>query len=150
MSSNLHYIELWKKQSELFWRTVYSVPFIGIAVFAGWFGLESGNNTILSGYILIAGILIMLVQVAILYRMSQYLNAFRHAADKLIPSVPPAFLGLTGYRIGVAVPVILAAFFSVMFFVDITPEGTVTKPAAQEQAPNKSSKKGVQTPGASA
>ena len=88
MNDELHYVDLWKKQSELFWRTVYSVPFIGIAIFAGWFALESGKNDALSQYLLIAGILIMLVQMAILYRMSQYLNAFRQAASTLIPKVP--------------------------------------------------------------
>lgn len=119
MTDNLHYVDLWKKQSELFWRTVYSVPFIGIAIFAGWYGLETQEQQTLSQYLLVAGILIMLVQMAILYRMAQYLNAFRNAADTLIPSVSPAFLGLTGYRIGVAVPVILIALFSLMLCVDV-------------------------------
>lgn len=119
MTENLHYVDLWKKQSELFWRTVYSVPFIGIAIFAGWYGLESKGQLNLSQYLLIAGILIMLVQMAILYRMAQYLNAFRDAAGTLIPSVPPAFLKLTGYRIGVAIPAILIVLFSLMLCVDV-------------------------------
>jgi hypothetical protein len=146
MTENLHYVDLWKKQSELFWRTVYSVPFIGIAVFAGWFGLESGKDGELGQYLLIAGILIMLVQMAILYRMSQYLNAFREAADTLIPSVPSAFWGLSGYRIGVAAPVILVVFFSVMLFVDIKPSEEAKKPSIEQRAPNKSSKMDAQKP----
>lgn len=125
MTENLHYVDLWKKQSELFWRTVYSIPLIGMAIFAGWYALESKEQFALSQYLLIAGILIMLVQMVILYRMAQYLNAFRGAADTLIPSVPSALLGLTGYRIGVAIPVILIVLFLFMLRVDIEPTSQV-------------------------
>ena len=119
--STLHYVDLWKKQSELFWRTVYSVPFIGIAIFAGWFGLEMKQQFHLSQFLLVAGILIMGVQMAILYRMAQYLNAFHEAARDLMPEVPKSFCGLSGYRIGVAIPSILVVLFIIMFFLNPSP-----------------------------
>lgn len=119
MSDNLHLIELWKKQSELFWRTVYSVPVVGIAIFAGWYALQGKHQTDLSHYLIYAGIAIMLLQTVILRRMAQYLNAFRRAAGDLIPDVPNALLGLSGYRLGTLVPIILIVLLVFMRFMNI-------------------------------
>ena len=116
--TNLHYVELWKMQSELFWRTVYAIPFIGVAVIAGWYAAESGGDGDLGNYLLLAGIAVMVVQMMILARMAQYMNAFRRAADSLIPSVPPSSVGFSGFQIGVSVPIIIAMLLSVMLFLD--------------------------------
>ncbi|MEQ8577190.1 MAG: hypothetical protein RIC57_10080 [Balneola sp.] len=112
-------VDLWIYQSELFWRTVYSVPFVAIAILAGWYALMSNEQLILSQSLLIAGILIMLVQMLILYRMSQYLNAFKKEAKKQnhLPEVDNALFGLTGYRIGTSVPVILIGLFLFILFL---------------------------------
>lgn len=110
-ANSKHYVELWMKQSQLFWQTVYQVPVIAGAMFAGWFALKSATQDALAQGLLVVGVLSMAVQVLILKRMAQYLNTFRQAADRLIPSVPPAFVGLTGYVLGTIVPVLIACFF---------------------------------------
>lgn len=109
-----HYVELWTKQSQLFWQTVYQVPIIAGAMFAGWFALKSASQDLLAQVLLLVGFLSMTVQILILKRMSQYMNTFRQAADRLIPSVPAAFGSLTGYILGIAVPALIGLFFIVL------------------------------------
>ncbi|MEQ8525274.1 hypothetical protein [Gracilimonas sp.] len=119
-------VDLWIYQSELFWRTVYSVPFVAIAILAGWYALISNEQLLLGQSLLVAGILIMFVQMLILYRMSQYLNAFKKEARKQnhLPKVEDALLGLTGYRIGTSVPVILIGLF--LFILILYPKFEVS------------------------
>ena len=114
-TDNKHYVDLWTKQSQMFWTTVYQVPIIAGAMFAGWFALKSASQDFLAQALLVVGVISMVVQVLILKRMSQYLNTFRQAADRLIPSVPAAFAGLSGYVLGTAVPALIALFFLVLF-----------------------------------
>jgi len=111
---NKHYVELWMKQSQLFWQTVYQVPVIAGAMFAGWFALKSASQDLLAQGLLGVGILSMAVQVLILKRMAQYLVTFREAADTLIPAVPDAFAGMSGFILGNVVPVLIAVFFGVL------------------------------------
>ncbi len=134
MCKNLHYVDIWKKQSELFWRTVYAAPVIGVAVLAGSYGLKNAGDYTLSILLLIAGIIAMSIQMAILVRMSQYLIAFRKAADKLIPAVPSARFGLTGYCLGVATSVFLILLFVVMLFLALLdkPNGDRTNTTVNE------------------
>jgi hypothetical protein len=114
-TDNKHYLDLWTKQSQMFWTTVYQVPIIAGTMFAGWFALKSASQDLLAQAILAVGLMSMVVQVLILRRMSQYLNTFRLAADQLIPSVPAPFAGLSGYVLGTAVPALIAVFFLILF-----------------------------------
>lgn len=97
-------VDLWMKQSELFWKVTFATPLIEIAVLTAWYNVWKTCNLSLSQVALAMGIFIMGVQMLILWRHAQYLNTFRQAADSLIPRVPRALLGLTGYRLGVAIP----------------------------------------------
>lgn len=115
ITDNKHYVELWTKQSQMFWATVYQVPIISGAMFAGWFALKSASQDPLAQALLVVGMMSMVVQVLILKRMSQYLNTFRQAAEGLIPNVPSAFAGLNGYVLGTAVPALIALFFLILF-----------------------------------
>ena len=121
---NTYLVDAWTKQSELFWRTVYQTPVIATAVFAGWYALQVAEQLKLSNWLLALGVLTMFVQVAILARMAAYLNALRDAAGHLLPRIPPlwhsffAFIRvpkasalLTGFRMGTAMPLLIAAFF---------------------------------------
>ncbi len=70
-------IDLWIQQSKMMWRTVYATPFVGIAILVGWYSVQRDGQCPLAQAILALGVATMLIQGAILYRMSQYLNAFR-------------------------------------------------------------------------
>ena len=109
------YVDLWMKQSQLFWQTVQQVPVLAGAIFAGWFALQSASHHVLALGLLVVGVLSMIVQVLVLLRMTQYLNAFRDAADRQIPTVPSSVLGLTGYRLGISIPCMVAIFFCALF-----------------------------------
>jgi hypothetical protein len=74
----------------------------------------------------------MLVQVAILYRMAQYLNTFRNAAGDAIRHVPEAIIGLSGYRIGIAILVIMIALFTATLALEVEPETKISP----EKAPH--------------
>lgn len=139
-----HYVDLWTKQSQLFWQTVYQVPVLAGAMFAGWFALKSAAQSQLAQGVLAVGFLSMLVQVLILHRMSQYLNTFRKAADRLIPTVPSAFIGLNGYRLGVAVPELIAIFFAVLFWLE--PNFKQPMPDALTQSSPNGGKLGLVSP----
>ena len=112
---NLHLVELWTQQSSLFWQTVYRVPIFATAIFVGWYVLHSNEQEVLAVLLLCLGIFTMIVQVAILARMAQYLNVFRDAAGHLIPHVKsPKYRLLTGFRLGIAVPLSIAVFFALL------------------------------------
>lgn len=113
-SEDRHAVDLWAAQSQLFWQTVYQVPVIAGAMFAGWFALKTAAQDQLAQGLLIVGILSMLVQVLVLGRMAQYLNTLRDAVGEPLLSVPSAFWGLTGHILGSTVPVLMAIFFLVL------------------------------------
>ena len=115
-TENKHYVDLWMKQSKLFWQTVYQFPVIAGALFAGWFALKSAAQDSLAQGLLCIGMLSMVVQILILKRMAQYLVTFRQAADRLIPNVPPAIAGMSGYILGAVVPILIMVFFVALFF----------------------------------
>lgn len=125
-----HYVDLWMKQSQLFWQTVYQVPFIAGAMFAGWFALKSAAQDSLAQGLLCIGIVSMAVQVLILRRMAQYLVTFRQAADRLIPSVPSAIAGLSGYILGTVVPVLIVFFFVALLIW--SPSFNTTEPPSSQ------------------
>ncbi len=112
-------VDAWLQQSALMWRSVYSVPVVAIAVFAGWYALDQKSQLLLSIAVLLSGVLIMLIQWAIIRRMAEYLNALRDAVDDGLPSTPKPILGLAGYRIASSIPLILTGLFLIMIGVTL-------------------------------
>lgn len=136
-TDNAHYVGLWTYQSQLFWQTVYQVPVIAGGMFAGWFALKSASQDELARWLLVVGLLSMVVQMLILHRMSQHLNTFRQAADMQIPRVSNGLVRLSGYQLGIAVPVLVGLFFAALFFLspefkkgDPAPPAAASTPAA--------------------
>ena len=116
-------IDVWVKQSDLMWRTVYATPAIATALFAGWYAVLD-TRMVLANFILAAGILMMGVQGLILHRMANYLNALRQEAGSALPPVPrPVWVkklkGPAGYQLAVAVPAILGALFAIMLMLSL-------------------------------
>ncbi|WP_146149968.1 hypothetical protein [Caballeronia novacaledonica] len=141
-----HFVDLWVKQSELFWRTVYSVPLIASAVFAGWYALEVADQERLAGWLLTGGVLVMAIQVAVLHRMAVYLNVFRRAADTLIPRVSEPPFGLSGFRIGVAVPVLVMLFFIALRVINPDLNKPETVPGSKQRFVRGTASSGASTP----
>ena len=104
-------IDVWMMQSAMMWRTVYTTPFVGIAIFAGWYSVRRAGEPVLAQTILLLGVVMMLIQFAILYRMSQYLNALRQEIGGAFPTMPKPKSGLYGYRIVRAIPLLLTVLF---------------------------------------
>jgi hypothetical protein len=79
---------LWSKQSEMLWKVTYATPLIEAGILAAWYNVRKDCDVEFSQTILSMGIVVMLLLVATLFRMAQYLNALRQAAGSLIPAVP--------------------------------------------------------------
>jgi hypothetical protein len=115
-------MDLWTKQSDLMWRTVYATPAIAAAIFAGGYAVLKDNKPTLAIWVLVVGVLMMIVQGLILHRMSLNLNVLRDAVGdgfprveraKIIPSWDALRLP-TGYQLAVSVPIILGTLFALM------------------------------------
>ena len=83
-------MDLWSKQSDQMWRTVYATPAIAAAIFAGWYAVLKDNKPNLAMLVLFVGILMMVIQALVLHRMSLYLNMLRASVGKELPHVERA------------------------------------------------------------
>jgi hypothetical protein len=121
--------DIWVKQSDLMWRTVYTTPAIATAIFVGWYVIwRDGALTgklFLADAILGVGTFIMIIQGLIIHRMARYLNVLRGALGDALPHVAPSglFRGKLrlplGYELAIAVPSALGLLFAAMFVMSI-------------------------------
>lgn len=77
--------ELWKDHGAFAWTQVRTVPFIEIAILAGAYAVwKDGNNDIAAGLLFVGGFILLGI-LLLLHRHWQHVDAFRQAADDLVP-----------------------------------------------------------------
>lgn len=115
-------VDVWVKQSELMWRTVYTTPAIATAVFAGWYVVAESKKP-LAYAVLGVGVFMMALQGLVIHRMARYLNVLRRAVGDDLPHVSAArvpYVGVPlpkGNHLAVALPIILGLLFSLMMLL---------------------------------
>lgn len=77
--------ELWKDHGSFAWSQVRAVPFIQAVILAGAYAVwKDGNNIIAAGLLIFGGVILLGI-FFLLHRHWQHVDAFRDAADDLVP-----------------------------------------------------------------
>ena len=110
---NRELVLLWLSHTDKLWRTVYSTPVISTAIFLGWYSALNRHPTLSTG-IAALGVVIMVMQLLIIGRMSDYDRAFFEPIRQKLQTLPPKRF-LSGRVLAQLVPsVLLLAHLSVL------------------------------------
>lgn len=111
---------LWVEHSNKMWRTVYATPIVSVPVIAGWFALHSEGEATFAFLTAFLGMLLMIVQWAIITRMAQFDGAFLSILEAALPDFGAPILRLNGKLLAQSVPLILLLIFFLLAIVSFT------------------------------
>lgn len=106
--------DLWISLSEEMWRSVYITPVVGGGVAVAWFTLIQQRLEVLAAVVAALGIVMMVVQFFIIWRLSDYTRSMRHQISGKLPVVPPPPWRINGTTLARAVPTLFGMTFAVM------------------------------------
>lgn len=114
---NRELVALWLSHTDKMWRTVYSTPVIATAVVVGWYSAIDKHASYSVG-IAVLGIIIMVIQLLIIGRMSEYDQAFFEPIKAKLKILPPKRL-LRGRVLALLVPCVLLVTLLAMLVIAI-------------------------------
>lgn len=112
-------VSFWQAQSKLMWSRVQTTSVIEAGTLTGWYKVWEDQHPYLGVAILLLGTGILFIVSLLMRRDSQYMDACERVAGDRMPSPSPPLLGLSGRRIAVALPLLLAIINVVLSFTTI-------------------------------
>jgi hypothetical protein len=109
-------VKFWLEQSKLMWSRVQTASVIEAAALAGWYKLLRDNQLGTALVVLVLGAGLLVVVGLLMYRDSQYMVACERVAGDQMPQPSPPLFGLSGRRIAVGSPLLLASCNIVLAF----------------------------------
>ena len=114
---NRELVALWLSHTDKMWRTVYSTPVFASAIVFGWYSTIDSHTGYSVG-IAALGVTIMVMQLLIIGRMSDYDQAFFEPIKAKLTSLPPK-RRLRGRVLALLVPCVLLLTHLVMLVISI-------------------------------
>lgn len=109
-------ISFWQAQSKLMWSRIQTASVIEAGSLAGWYKVCGDKHPDLAVAILLLGAGLLVVVSLLMRRDSQYMYACEAVAKVRMPSPDPPLIRLSGRRMAVALPSILAILNVILVF----------------------------------